>query len=87
MTEPIQIKRAEVTAQIRELAALMDVSLTDAVQKAVSVQLAAERARASLERTKRRASADQILDRIRSYPVIGPALTDEDLYDAEGLPK
>ena len=43
MPSPIQIKRPEVADDIRTLAALMGVSITDAIANAVRGQLAIER--------------------------------------------
>jgi hypothetical protein len=36
---------------------------------------------------RRIAAARDIVARFNALPVVGPLLTDEDLYDEEGLPK
>ncbi len=87
MTQPIQIKRADVTEDIRSLAALTGLSITDAIGNAVRAQLAVERVNASTKLSKRRLQADRVLARLRRLPVVGPDLTDSDLYDEDGLPK
>lgn len=84
---PIQIKRADVTEQIRLLAELTGCSLTDAVAHAVSRQLALEQVQADATLMKRRKAAESALAELRRLPVLGPQLGDEDLYDSEGLPK
>jgi hypothetical protein len=87
MPKPIQIKRPEVTADIRMLAELMGVSITDAIANAVGNQLALERVKADARLRKRRKAAEDLLTELRQLPVKGPILSDDDLYDAEGLPK
>jgi hypothetical protein len=87
MTSPIQIKRPDVAEEIRLLADLMGVSITDAIGDAVRGRLAIERVKADAKLQKRRKALDSALLEIRSLPVIGPALTDDDLYDDDGMPK
>ena len=83
----IQIKRSEVTEEVRALAELTGVSITDAIGIAVKHQLEIERAKADLRLAKRRKEVGKLLNEIRRLPVVGPRLTDEDLYDENGLPK
>ncbi len=87
MTRPIQVKRADVVAEVRELAAILGVSLTDAIHEAVKGKLLAEQAASMAEREAGRREADDILAKIRNAPRVGRPITDEDLYDEEGLPK
>jgi len=87
MIAPIQIKRPEVAADIRTLAELTGLSITDAIANAVRAQLAIERVKADATLRKRRKEAENALAELRRLPVTGPALTDDDLYDADGLPK
>jgi hypothetical protein len=86
-TAAIQIKRSEVTEEVRALAALTGVSITDAIGIAVKRQLEIERAKAGIKLAKRRREVDKLLAEIRRLPVVGPGLTDDDLYDENGLPK
>lgn len=85
MPGPIQIKRPEVTADIRTLAALTGASITDAIATAVKAQLAVEKVKADAGLRKRRKAAEKALAELRRLPVTGPVLTDEDLYDASGI--
>lgn len=87
MTGAIQIKRPEVAADIRTLAELTGLSITDAIANAVRNQLAIERVKADAGLRKRRKAAEDLLSELRQLPVKGPVLSDDDLYDAEGLPK
>ena len=84
---PIQIKRPDVTDAVRALAALTGVSITDAIGNAVRGQLAIERVKSDAKLMLRRKAAEAALAELRSLPVIGPELTDDDLYDSQGLPK
>jgi len=87
MKAPIQIRRPDVADDIRALAALTGISITDSVAHAVRAQLAIERVRANALLSQRRAEAARMLDELRRMPKIGPQLTDSDLYDEEGFPK
>lgn len=75
------------TADIRALAALSGLSITDAIGEAVRDRLAIERKKADAELTARLAKVDEIVDRFNRRPIVGPILTDDDLYDEDGLPK
>ena len=58
-----------------------------AIASAVRGQLAIEQVKADAKLRKRRNDAARILDELKLLPVTGPLLSDDDLYDAEGLPK
>jgi antitoxin VapB len=87
MPGPIQIKRPEVAGDIRTLASLMGVSITDAIANAVRGQLAIERVKGDAKLRKRRKDAEKALTELRNLPVIGPDISDKDLYDEHGFPK
>lgn len=87
MPGPIQIKRSDVAEDARTLAAMTGVSITDAIGKAVKAQLAIERVNASAKLSRRRIRTERTLAELRRLPVLGPELSDRDLYDAGGLPK
>ena len=87
MPGPIQIKRQDVADDIRALADLTGVSITDAIQNAVKSQLAIERVKANKSLTRRLQQAEKALAELRRLPRVGPMLTDDDLYDDKGLPK
>ena len=86
MPSPIQIKRPDVAMNIRELAALTKASITDAIGNAIRSQLAIERVKANAQLTNKRKAAELALAELRSLPVVGPDLTDKDLYNG-GLPR
>jgi hypothetical protein len=85
MTAPVQIKKDDVARDIRELAALKRKPITEAVAEAVRAELERERRNASIE--QRRREIRRIVEEFNSLPRIGPTLTDDDLYDEDGLPK
>jgi hypothetical protein len=85
MNAPIQIRRDDVVQDIRELAAITEQSITDAVASAVKAELARARAKSGLE--ARRQAVAEIIRQFRELPVVGPMLTDADLYDEDGLPR
>jgi len=66
---------------------LTGLSITDAITDAVRGQLAIERVRADQKLLQRRKDAELALAELRRLPVTGPLISDDDLYDAEGLPK
>ena len=87
MTAPIQIRRADVTGDIRKLAALTRLSITGAIATAVRNQLAVETVRADTRLARRQKVSDRALSELRRLPVTGPDLSDSDLYGSDGLPK
>lgn len=87
MSTPIQIRREDVAADIRALAELMKVSITDAVSAAVRAELGRKQAEAEQAKKAKWEEANRILKEIHALPRVGPVLTDADLYDEDGLPK
>lgn len=83
MTIPVQIRKDDVVRDIRELAALKRLPLTEAVAEAVRAEL--ERARKDID--ERRSAVRALVDELHKLPRVGPPLTDADLYDKDGLPK
>jgi antitoxin VapB len=97
-TPQLNIKDAETTAMVRELAELTGESQTEVVRKAVKERLQrakSERALTAEHRQRdRQAESDRILRNIRKLQAdvrkrMKPEdfLTDDDLYDEWGLPK
>lgn len=84
MDTVIEITQPEVAENVRALAELTGVSVTEAIGAAVKDRLDLERYR---RRPKNIARAHQLIEEIWKLPVVGPTLTDDDLYDADGLPK
>ena len=87
MTGPVQIRRQDVIEDIRELAELTGMSMTEAIGMAVKTQLAAERSKAATNISSRRKRAEAALAELRSLPVVGPGIPDDDLYGPDGLPR
>jgi hypothetical protein len=87
MITPIQIRRDDIVEDIRRLAEITGVSITDAVGNAVRAQLASERDKAEAKLSSRKRRIRSVLAELRNLPVVGPGLSDEDLYSPDGLPK
>ena len=85
MNAPVQIRRDDVVRDIRELATLTAKPITEAVALAVRAELRRARAQDGLE--ARRQAVAAIVKQFRELPVVGPDLTDADLYDEDGLPR
>lgn len=85
--DAIQIRRPELARDIRALAALTGMSITDAIALAVRTQLAEERAKADSKASERRVRAERELAQIRALPRVGQAVSDADLYGADGRPR
>jgi hypothetical protein len=86
MTKPIQIRNDEIVRDIRELADLTGRPITEAVGALVRSELSRlkRRAETAPERSRR---VDAIIARVRALPRTGRMLTDDDLYDEDGLPR
>jgi hypothetical protein len=84
---PIQIRNEAVVREIRELSALTGKPITDAVAEAVHLQLEREKGVKAAEIERKLKAVQAIVERFNSRPRIGPMLTDDDLYDEDGMPK
>jgi hypothetical protein len=84
---PIQIRKAEVVRDIRTLADLTRQPITEAVGQAVRAELDRARRTAGDDQEKKRRAVAAALEKFANAPIVGPTLTDEDLYDDDGLPK
>jgi hypothetical protein len=84
---PVQIRNDAVVRDIRELSALTGKPITEAVAGAVQAQLQRERRLRDGEIARRLEEVREIVKRFNSLPRVGPMLTDEDLYDEDGMPK
>ncbi len=82
---PIQIRKEAVVRDIRELANLTGRPITEAVAAAVRSELERTRRLSGIE--ERRRAVDDIVKRFNELPRVGPILTDDDLYDEDGMPK
>ena len=84
---PIQIRNPEVVRAIRALAQKTGQPLTEAVGVAVEAELKRRDVVSELEFQRRMAALDRAVERFHALPIIGPLLTDDDLYDEDGLPR
>ena len=85
MSAPIQIRRDDVIQDIRELAALRAQPMTEIIGQLVKAELRRERSRENIQ--QRREAIDELVRQFNKLPIVGPILTDDDLYDQDGLPK
>ncbi|MFN3836861.1 MAG: type II toxin-antitoxin system VapB family antitoxin [Brevundimonas sp.] len=87
MNAPVQIRKPEVTERLRELARLEGKSITDLVDEMVRER--DERLVASREAAiqAKIAAVEEIVREFNALPILGPLLTDDDIYDENGLPK
>ncbi len=97
-TPQLNIKDAEATRLVRELTELTGETQTEAVRKALRERLDREkaeretRATATAEEQRREfermwSETQNIYDRVAPLRSGEPGLTDDDLYDENGLPK
>jgi hypothetical protein len=87
MNAPIQIRKAEVVEDIRKLAERTKLPITEAVGRAVRAEMQRLEADLAADVEAKIRDVKEIVARISKLPVVGPLLTDEDLYDDLGLPK
>lgn len=87
MNAPVQIRKADTVERLRRLAALEGKTITELVDEMVrdrDERLTTERER---DIDERRAAVEEAVRRFQALPIVGPLLTDDDLYDEDGLPK
>ena len=87
MNAPVQIRKPEVAARLRELARLEGKSITDLVDEMVRERDERLVARRQADIAERRRAVKEIVAHFNSLPIVGPLLTDDDFYDEDGLPK
>jgi hypothetical protein len=84
---PIQIRNPDVIRAIRQLAAEKRQPITEVIGEVVNAELSRIEASREAEVQRRLAAARRIVAEFNALPVIGPLLTDDDLYDEDGFPK
>jgi hypothetical protein len=84
---PIQIRNPEVVRAIRRLAAKRGKPITDTLGELVGAELSRIDCVDEVEVQRRLRAVDDIVTRFNALPVVGPLLTDDDLYDEDGFPK
>lgn len=87
MIAPVQIRKPEVAERLRELARLEGKSITELVEDMVRERDARLISKRDAEVQARLAAVEEIVSHFNSLPIVGPLLTDDDLYDEDGLPK
>ena len=87
MNAPVQIRKPEVAERLRELARLEGKSITDLVEDMVRERDERLVARREAEIEAKLAAVEEIVAHFNSLPIVGPLLTDDDIYDEDGLPK
>ena len=87
MNAPVQIRKPEVAERLRELARLEGKSITDLVEEMVRERDERLVARREAEIEAKLAAVEEIVSHFNSLPIIGPLLTDDEIYDEDGLPK
>ena len=84
---PIQIRNPAVVRSIRTLAERTGQPITDAVAQAVKAELRRRDAVDEAEFQRRLRAIDAAVERFNALPIVGSLLTDDDLYDEDGLPR
>ena len=87
MNAPVQIRKPEVAERLRKLARLEGKSITDLVEEMVRDRDRQFAARTEAEVQRKIAAANETVRRFQALPIIGPLLTEDDLYDEDGLPR
>jgi hypothetical protein len=84
---PIQIRNPDVVRAIRQLAAEKRLPITEVVGEVVSAELSRMERERQTRVQRRIAAINAAVEQFNALPVLGPPLTDDDLYDEDGLPK
>ena len=87
MNAPVQIRNVEVIRDIRELAERTHLPITEAVGQAVRAEIERLRGDREARIAAKIKEVNEIVERFNALPIVGPMLTDDDLYDELGLPK
>ena len=87
MNAPVQIRKADTVERLRRLAALEGKSITELVDEMVRERDERLTAAREADIARRRRAVEDIVREFNSLPVVGPLLTDDDLYDEDGLPR
>jgi len=87
MNAPVQIRKPQVAERLRQLARLEGKSITDLVEEMVQERDRQFAEAREAEVQQKLAAVMETVRRFQTLPIIGPLLTDDDLYDDDGLPK
>lgn len=83
MNAPVQIRKPEVTRELRERARAQGVTITEVVE----TLLEHDRERREAEIQEKIRKAREIVAEYQALPILGSMPTDDDFYDEHGLPK
>jgi hypothetical protein len=84
---PIQIRNPEVVRALREVAAQRNQPLTQAIGEIARAELERLKADKDARYHQRVESIRRRVAELHELPILGPPLTDDELYDEEGLPR
>jgi len=84
---PIQIRNPEVVRALREVAAQRNQPLTQAIGEIAHAELKRLKSDKDARYRQRVESIKRRVAELHALPVVGPPLTDDELYDEEGLPR
>jgi len=84
---PIQIKNPEVVRAIREVAARKGQPITQALGELAQAELDRIDADEEARVQRKLAAIREAVDALHRLPRVGPLMTDDDLYDEDGLPR
>jgi hypothetical protein len=84
---PVQIRNPEIARAIRELAAKKGQPITEAVGDLVKTELRRLANCKEAEVQRRISAVRRLVEEFNALPIVGPLLTDDDLYDEDGLPR
>lgn len=87
MNAPVQIRKADTVERLRRLAAQEGKSITDLVDEMVRERDERKAAAREADIAERRRGVEEAVRRFNALPIVGPLLSDDDLYDEDGLPK
>lgn len=87
MNAPVQIRKSDTVERLRRLAALEGKSITDLVDEMVRERDERMTAARNADVAERRRGVEEAVRRFNALPIVGPLLSDDDLYDEDGLPK
>jgi len=87
MNAPIQIRKARAVELIRRAAAARGQSITDAMEALAEEDLKRQDLAKDAEVQRKLTRVRDLVEEFAALPKTGEMLTDEDLYDEDGLPR
>lgn len=87
MNAPVQIRKPDVAERLRNIARREGLSITDLVDEMAREREGRADKAQNAEIQRKIAAVNEIVREFNALPVLGPLLTDDDIYDEDGLPK